>query len=114
MFGYKISAKHPLSPKVNYLGMLCRPQAILRNATSFVIRSIALKWSPTCSYASNLWSLAPKLSNGTKLPRILDIGTYGYPSFISSFFKSRLQKKKYKNIQLFMPLFRAKNKQTDP
>ena len=108
VFGYKMSVKYPLSPTGDCLGMFYRPQAILRNATSFVIRSIALKWSPTCSYASDLWCPAPKLSNGTKLPRIIDNGTYGYPSFISSFFKRQLQKKKYKNIQLFVPLFRVK------
>jgi hypothetical protein len=111
MFALKISAKFPLSPEGAMLGICCRPRTILRNATSFVIRSIPPKWSSTSSYASNLRCPAPGLSNGTKLPRMLSNGTYGHPSYISSFFTKRLQKKKYKKIQLFSPLIRAKYKQ---
>ncbi len=112
MFALKISAKFPLSPKGAILGIICRPRTILRNATSFVIRSDPPRWPSTSSYASDLWCPAPRLSNGTKLPRTSHNGTYGHPSFISSFFAKPLQKKKYKKIQLFTPFIRAKYKQT--
>jgi hypothetical protein len=70
----KSSAKNPLSPKWKWLVVFCRTRSILRNATSFVIRSIRQTWSPTCSYASTLWRPAPKLSYGTRLPGAVNKG----------------------------------------
>ena len=68
------STQDPLTPKSKWLAIHCSIRSNLRNATSLVIRSNPLTWSPTCSYASILWSPAPKLLYGTKLPEVTNTG----------------------------------------
>jgi len=89
----KSSAINPLSPKRKWLVIFCRTQSILRNAASYVIRSILQTWSPTCSYASTLWRLAPKLSYGTKLPGTVNRDLRPHEPYIVKFFKMSTEEK---------------------
>jgi len=87
------SMQRPLTPKSKWPAIFCRTWSNLRNATSFVIRSNTPTWSPTCSYASNLWSPVPKLLYGTNLPGAVNKGLRAiltlYRHFLQSGFKRK-------------------------
>ena len=113
MIWHEKSMQCPLSPKSKWSAIYCRIRSSLRNATSFVIRSNSLKWSPTCSYASNPWPPAPKLLYGTKLPGVINKGLRAILTLYRHFLLTGF-KRKSKRISSVLALIGLSKSNIDP